>query len=423
MSASPPAQSHGRLRRFGTGFFLVLVCLLVVVANLATWTQQTILNTDRYVAVVGSVPSNPAVQEAIADRVSSQVVIALDLQDRIAGILPDKASALAAPITAALQERIRTQVLTIVSSDAFAQVWVKAQRALHEELVRVLRGESTVITIDHDTLYLNLLPLIGNVVSQLQQQGIIPASETLPDFSAVDPDQVRDQLQAALGITLSPTFGQLPLVQTDTLRQAQLFVKILDALVIVLWLLVVVFAALALWASANRRRMAMMLGVGAVIALLLSRLLIGGIEAAVISSISDSGSAATVKAIVDDVLANLFMFLWWSVGVAALIGLIAFFLGRPRPARPTLPSGPTVGRAQLSSEGLRTWTRAHVRQLRWVLPGIILAIVAILEVGLEMVVLVVAVIALVELGLNALTREPAPVPAAPITDEPEPSAA
>ncbi|MGA8362886.1 MAG: hypothetical protein WB709_00005, partial [Solirubrobacteraceae bacterium] len=214
MSASPPAQRHGRLRRFGTGFFLVLVCLLVVVANLATWTQQTILNTDRYVAVVGSVPSNPAVQEAIADRVSSQVVVALDLQDRIAGILPDRASALAAPITAALQDRIRTQVLTIVSSDAFAQLWVTAQRALHEQLVRVLRGESTVITIDQDTLYLNLLPLIGTVVSQLQQQGIIPASVTLPDFSAVDPDQVREQLESTLGITLSPTFGQLPLVQT-----------------------------------------------------------------------------------------------------------------------------------------------------------------------------------------------------------------
>ena len=407
MIETPAPKRHGTPRRFLTGFALLLACLLVVAATLTTWTQQVLLNTDRYVAIVGDVPSDPAVQASIADFVSSQVITALDVQTKISQVLPDKAEFLAAPITSALQDRLRTRVLGIVSTDAFAQFWATAQGRLHDELVRVLRGQSTVLTIDQGVLYLNLYPLIGVALTELQSEGFIPASITLPDFSGNDPGPVAQKLSAVLGVTIPPTFGQFPLIEASALTTAQTFVKVLDALVIILWLLVILVIALAIWAAANRRRMILYLAIGSIAALVLARLLITTIEGAVVSGIADNGAAATVKAIVDFGLGNLFAFMWWFVALAAIAAAAVALQGRSAQVAQTVARvRPTVSRPDVSTGSLRSWVRDHEPQLRWAIPVAVVAVIAAVVVGLQTALIAGAVIIVFEFVLNSLASEP-----------------
>ena len=419
---------------------------MLVFALLATWTQQVLLNTNRFMDVVGPVPTDPAVQASIADFVSTQVVTTLDLQDRVANVLPPKGAFLAAPITSALQQRLSNLVLTTVSSDRFAQVWDSALRSLHEELVHVLRGQSTVITIDQGVLYLNVLPLVGQVVTELQNEGFIPASVTLPDFSGTDPGPIQQKLSETFGITIPPTFGQIPLVESAALTKAQTAVKLLDLLVIVLWLLVIGLMALAIWATGRRRRMVLMLALGSIVALLLFRVILRGVETWLVSNVADPGSAATVQALMDAVLDNLFSLMWWFVLLAAAIALVTLFGGRaraaarsaagtagqrsrtaeaaaaplvssatgeapveatsPMPAPPAVASPAPVARSVVA----RAWVREHLAELRWVVPGIAVGLIAAIAVGLVTVALVVAVVLVIEYALTGIAREDDPSP-------------
>ena len=69
---------------------------------------------------------------------------------------------------------------------------------------------------------LDLFPVVGVALTQLQQAGIIPADVQLPDLTSPDTRDVLDQrLDAALGVTLPPDFGTMQLMPADRLLAAQ----------------------------------------------------------------------------------------------------------------------------------------------------------------------------------------------------------
>lgn len=62
------------------GILVVLVCILAPVSVLAVWLHSTVLDTDQYVATVAPLAHKPAVQEAIATRVTNALVASTDLE-------------------------------------------------------------------------------------------------------------------------------------------------------------------------------------------------------------------------------------------------------------------------------------------------------------------------------------------------------
>ena len=107
-----------------------------------------VTDTDRYVATVSPLASDPAIQNAIADRITAQVFTYLDLKGLTGqavealtqrGNLPPQVAgqlqALSTPIANGVQSFTRTQVGRIVQSPAFADAWVQANRLAHQELV------------------------------------------------------------------------------------------------------------------------------------------------------------------------------------------------------------------------------------------------------------------------------------------------
>ena len=95
-SAAPGRRSHSVL----AGIALLLACLTIVLASVATWAHQVALNTNRFTAVVSDVVDDPAFTTPIATKVSQQVLLALDVQTRIADQLPGPSKALAPALNA-----------------------------------------------------------------------------------------------------------------------------------------------------------------------------------------------------------------------------------------------------------------------------------------------------------------------------------
>ena len=223
----PPRQ---RWRTIVAVLLIVLGCVLAPLAGVAVWARNQVTNTDRYVATVTPLASDPAVQQAITDQITAQVFTYIDIQalttqvaDALStraegrGLPPQAAAALqglAGPVANGVQGFVRTQVERIVQSQAFEDAWVQANRVAHEALVKALTGEGGgAVTVEGDTVTLNLAPFIQTVKQQLVAQGFTLA-ERIPQ---VDKSfvlfQSEDITRARSAFNLLNTLGNwLPVI-------------------------------------------------------------------------------------------------------------------------------------------------------------------------------------------------------------------
>ena len=328
-TVSSPSTRRGR--GILAGIALVLACIAILVTTVGIWTHQVALNTNRFTQLIAEVSKDPAVTDPIADRISAQVIDALDVQTRLEARLPDLMKPLAGTMTLAIQNGIEQRLQVALQNPQVNAALLEAIGFTHERVVRVLRGESDVLVVVDGYVVLNVFPVVGAALTELQGAGIIPADITLPDLSSPDaPDVLAQRLNTAFGITLPPTFGTIQLMPADRLLAAQSAVRVFDLLVIVLIVLSVVLVALALWLSQKRRRMVIFLAIGTIIAFLVARMLIGSIEDAVVSGIADGDVAAAVRAMVNATLEDLRSLTVIIVIAAAIIGVAAYLWGRPK---------------------------------------------------------------------------------------------
>jgi hypothetical protein len=164
---------------------LVIVGLLAPLSVVAEWAHDEIRDTDRYVETITPLASNPAVQAAVADRVTEEIFKRLDVkgvtQDAITALqsrgLPSAASsslsALAGPLTNEVHSFVHGKVLKLVGSDEFNQAWEEANRAAHTQMVAVVTGETgSAVSVKGDTVSVNLATVINAVKAKLHDSGL-----------------------------------------------------------------------------------------------------------------------------------------------------------------------------------------------------------------------------------------------------------
>jgi hypothetical protein len=230
--AGRPAAVGGRQRwRTLVATLLIVVgCVLAPLSVAAIWTRNQVTNTDRYIATVTPLASDPAIQAAIADQITAQVFNYIDIQAlttqvtdalsaRVEGRgLPPEATAalqgLAGPIANGVQSFTRTQVGRVVESDAFADAWVQANRVAHAELVAALTGEGGgSVTVENDTVSINLAAFIQTVKQRLVDSGFTLAAR-IPEVNASFVlFQSEDVTKVRSGFNLLNTLGiWLPII-------------------------------------------------------------------------------------------------------------------------------------------------------------------------------------------------------------------
>jgi hypothetical protein len=183
------AGGRGRWRVVVASLLVVVGCVLAPVSVVAVWTRNQVTDTDRYVATVTPLASDPAIQAAIADQITAKVFSYIDVQglttqalDALAerGLPPrlaDQLEAFAVPIANGVRSFTRDQVAKVVASDAFADAWVQANRVAHEQLVAALTGQGGgAVTVANDTVSVNLAPFIETVKAWLVAAGFTVAA-------------------------------------------------------------------------------------------------------------------------------------------------------------------------------------------------------------------------------------------------------
>jgi hypothetical protein len=323
-------QKRARLRKVFAVVFIVIAVLAFSAATPGLWARRTVYNTDRYLAVVGPLASDPAIQEALARQLTQAVFTATDVQAKVQAAIAERAPRLgfiAGPLTSSLQGFVQDQAQKVLASDQFQQFWVSANTILQKQVVAVLDGNSDVLTVQGNQVVFNYLPLLNEALTQLSGtlSAILNRPITLP---TITPDTVPSEavasLQTALGVTLPPTFGSVTLFQSDELTSVQDAVSIFNKTMILAIVLFILGVALALVLSTNRRRTLLQLVTALIVVVVLERRFAIA-QASNVVDMAKPENQAAVQAIIGAFLSSLLLAtkrILWVLFVVLIVAVV-----------------------------------------------------------------------------------------------------
>ncbi|WP_404390101.1 hypothetical protein [Humibacillus xanthopallidus] len=380
--AAPPAQPVTPRRRWLSilsAIMIVLGCVLVPVTATSFWVRGTITDTESYVAVVGPLASDPQVQTAVEEQLTARVMTELTQLDVIGaltealvaqGISPELASSLSllqSPLQDRTEALVRRVVDRIVTSERFAAVWTNANRIAHTQLIRLLEGDTTVLTQQEDgQLVVDLSALSSTIRTALENAGV-PGASLLPDVA-----------------------GAVVVGDGTRLTQAETAYRLVKGLP---WVLLVVTIALIVIGVllARRRWRASMLTLGGVLVAALVTIVaarvgadyaISGLEPA------NRGAAGSIVEAVTDRLRQILRVIGW-LALAALV-VTALTGGGPRA---------TALRRSVGDTASQTWSAAVAWRHTPLVAGavalvcVVVMLAADLPVGVSIALVAVVVIA------------------------------
>ncbi|WP_245205166.1 hypothetical protein [Kitasatospora sp. RG8] len=199
LKARPPA--HHRVRSFFAVLLVLVVFVLTPLSLVASWTKSTITDTDRYVAMMAPLAKDPAIQAAVTNRVTDEIMKQIPVESLLSDIAPEDRpkldaliSKLSGPLTSGLTGFVHGQVERLVQSDAFATIWTTVNRQAHAAIDKMLTGEGGgAVQIKNNTVVLDLAPVIDQVKTRLVDNGLTVAAK-IPqihtDFTLVKSDAI-----------------------------------------------------------------------------------------------------------------------------------------------------------------------------------------------------------------------------------------
>ena len=381
-------------------------CLLAPVSVLAVWAANEVSNTGRYVATMEPLVHDPAIQNALTSKITTEITTRLSVTsraDQAAAALSShgfpKAGTLlksvAPSIASGTAGAIHSEVRKIVTGPRFASAWVKANTLVHQELVKVLSGQgSSSVGVKNGQVVLNLGPFIDVVKQDLVKRGFGLVSK----IPAVNPT--------------------LTLFSATYLVKAQTGYRLINDLKIVLPVLTLLLLALGVLAARGRRRAVIGAGLGLAASMLVLAVGLFIFRGIYLNSVPDSKLPTDAAAALFDALVAFIKQGLRTVLVVGLVVAAGAFLAGPSGTAVRIRGAFAHGLGRIRHRGeqagartgpVGTWTYAHRKVLR--ISAVALATLVFVFWGqpTAAVVIVIAVLLLVVLGLIELigTKPPA----------------
>lgn len=388
-AADTPKRKLPRWRRVLVSVLVVAACVFAPISVMGVWIHNTLLNTDQYVATVGPLASNSAVQNALATRISNTLVTGSGLETKIKDALPPKASFVAPFLSNGIGQFVDNVALKIVQAPKFAQLWNTLNRRAHAEIVSVLKGGRSKVSTKNGQVAINIGPIVDQVNAKLKQLGI----DQLPNKS-----------------------GQIVLFSSSGLHQAQGAVKAFDALRIALPIITLLLFAGAIALSGNRRRTVLRSALGLALAMGLLLTVFNLARSIYLDALPASVNQAAAGAVYDQLLTFLRDTLRVVFLVAIIIALGAWLAGPGRYAtRIRTASRDLVRRTpgqSVVAPSVATFVDRYRKALQIVVVGVGLAILVVLNHPGPVAVLVIALVVLLLVGVIELLARGAPAASA-----------
>lgn len=376
------ARRSPRWRRALAAFLAVVAALGLVLAVTATWVNRTLLDTDEWVKSVEPLPQDAEFQQILAEEIADEILRVVDLTKLIEELLGPAGRFIAAPAEDATRGFIEDATVDVLASPEFERLWIEANRVAHELAVKVLRGDAEAASIVDGKVTLDLVPLINNVIAQISATNpeLFGGAVSVPEVTPDEVDQAASNLANALGITLPPDFGQVPVFDAGALTTAQDAVELLDDTQVALWIIFGLAFVGALVASLDRRRTVAFLGVTVAVTAFVVWLARRPLESDLLAAIKNPTGKEAAQIVIEVALwRNLGPLIAALIVVAVLAAVVAFLIG---PSRYAIAFRATVrglfGGDRQDQTAASAFLRRHTAAFRTL--GAVAALVALLSI-------------------------------------------
>ena len=261
---------------------MLVASLLALLSVFAIWAKRQVLETDTWVETSSELLADDEIRSALSDFLVAELYANVDVQGELEAQLPPQVKPLAGPIAGGLRQLAGQVSLRALESSQVQDLWESANRAAHEQFLRVVEDEGTAVSTTGGTVTLELGEILGQVAAQLG----------LPED---------------LVAKLPPQAASLEILKSDELETAQNGIDLLQTLAWALFAVALVLWALAIWLAGERRRQTLR-AVGIAFILIGALVLVVHRAAgnAIVESLSDVASA---DAAIDNV---------WTIGTSQL---------------------------------------------------------------------------------------------------------
>ena len=305
-------RREGWWRPLVSTVLIILVVILAPLSVVARWAHDTVSDTDRYIEIVGPLASDPAVQQAVIDRITTEIVTRLqvdEVTDQAIDALTERGlpplassslQALSTPLSDAIEGFVEEQVTKLVESDEFEAAWIEANRQAHTQMVAVLTGKDTdLVNISNNAVSVNLATVIDSVKQRLIERGFTLA-DRLPAINA-----------------------QFTIFQSDDITKAQTAFRLLNAVNTWLPILALICLIGAVAVGRDRRRTLVAGSLAVVLSMLLLGIALNAFRAVYLDAIPTDQLPVEAAGAIYDTLAG---FIRLNIRAVAVLFLAVAFI-------------------------------------------------------------------------------------------------
>jgi len=284
------------------GFFLVLVVAGVAILSLALWARNTVYDENQFVAVVGGLSTDPAVQSVAVEQIMTELDRQIAERSATQGLSPT--------ITITYQmfrSQIESGLVSALQSPAYQPYWIESLRQLHGPLTDLLQGNSTPY-----------LKQTGNQVQVNLYSLYALAQQNLPSQAL----QLLDQ------IDISSDSLWITVLEGDQLAQVQRYVRLFNS-TLALGIIVSVLAAVGYVLLSNRKlRAVTWLALAIAVGLALQRYALELGRRQLVDALRDGNERSAAQVFYDTLVDDLRQFELYALIVAVAVAVAIYLADR-----------------------------------------------------------------------------------------------
>ncbi len=380
-TSSQPHITSRFLRRTAVVICMVLAVLLVVLGNLFFWVGNTLVSNNRFVAATAPVIQNTQVQQTLALYTTNQIFASVNVQQIVTQALPPRAAFLAPQLTGQIRGFAQQSAQKVLATPKFQQTWNSVIAKQHARIVQFAKN--------------------------YQGNGTISLNDIVQHLTASLSDTKLSFLQ---GKQLPKNIGSITVVTASWLPALHTLVNNIGTWRVLSILGLVIFTALAIWLSRNRRHTIFYLCLFSVLGLLGSLVILRIVRQRIIDNVQGAYQAGATRAI--QIIAHSFLVQTLTIIVAVIIlGLITWISGNSSSAGVTKRYIRSLFTDKLHTlffdeeNVVTSWVGKYQRMLEWVTIGIFILLMLSLRLTAKTLTLLVVLLAIVILAIEIMSNQ------------------
>jgi hypothetical protein len=199
------SRSH-KIRTFLASIAGIFAVYLILSSVTVVWLNRTLTNTSVYVDTVAPLVNKPAIQNYLAQKVTNEIITKAPSQGLATALLPAAQLNAGLPnsqIQSLLGPILQDDVLQIIRSPSFANLWRSTNQSAQAQLVSDLKS-------NNGQLQLDLSPAVNGIINELKSSQLSSVANQI----SLDPNSANLDIK---GVGVSKAHRYYKLFQAGTI--------------------------------------------------------------------------------------------------------------------------------------------------------------------------------------------------------------